>query len=90
MKADHRLREGVLEVSTGYGRWKEVARFRKGVAEAKLDRRKTESVRIRSTINQPPNALLAIREIILEKDGQSTLKPLTPVDRLHLPAAGLR
>lgn len=84
---DHRLREGVLEVSTGYGRWKEVARFKKGVAEAKLDRRKIESIRIRSTINQPPNALLAIREIILEKEGQSTLKPLTPVDRLHLSGA---
>ena len=84
---DHILREGVLEVSTGYGRWKEVARFKKGVAETKLDRSKIVSVRIRSTINQPPNALLAIREIILEKNGQSTLKTLSPVDRLHLPAA---
>lgn len=25
---DHRLRQGVLEVSTGYGRWQEVARFK--------------------------------------------------------------
>ena len=82
---DHILRQGVLEVSSGYGRWKEVARFEKGVAEAKLDGRPVVAVRLRSTINQPPFALLAVREIILEKEGKSTLKDLSPVERLRLP-----
>ena len=83
--ADHILRQGVLEVSSGYGRWKEVARFKKGVAEAKLDGTPVAAVRIRSTINQPPFALLAVREIILEKNGKSTLKEISPVERLRLP-----
>lgn len=82
---DHRLHAGVLEVSSGYGRWKAVARFEKGVAEARLDGTPVVAVRIRSTIDQPPLALLAVREIILEKKGQSTLKALTPLERLHLP-----
>ena len=73
-------------MSSGYGRWKEVARFKKGVASAKLDGTPLVAVRLRSTINQPPQALLAVREIILEKDGQSTLKQLSPVERLKLPA----
>lgn len=84
---DHILRQGVLEVSSGYGRWKVVARFKKGVAEAKLDGTRVEAVRIRSTINQPPFALLAVREIILEKNGKSTLKEISPVERLRLPVA---
>lgn len=83
---DHRLRDGVLEVSSGYGRWKEVARFTHGVAEANLDGTPIAAIRLRSTINQPPSALLAVREFILEKDGQSTLRPLTPAERLRLPA----
>ncbi len=83
---DHILRQGVLEVSCGYGRWKEVARFEKGVAEAKLDGAPVVAVRIRSTANQSPLDLLAVREIILEKDGKSTLKALSPAERLRLPA----
>ena len=82
---DHILRQGVLEVSSGYGRWREVARFKKGVAEARLAGPPTVAVRIRSTINQSPNDLLAVREIILEKDGKSTLKEISPVERLRLP-----
>jgi hypothetical protein len=85
-KGDHILRQGILEVSSGYGRWQEVARFEKGVAEAKLDGTPVVAVRIRSTINQPPFDLLAVREVILEKDGQSTLKKVSPVERLRLPA----
>ena len=82
------LRQGVLETSSGYGRWKEVARFQKGVAEAKLeDGKPVVAVRLRSTINQSPFDLLAVREIILEKDGQSTLKEISPVERLRLPPA---
>jgi hexosaminidase len=83
---DHILRQGVLEVSCGYGRWKEVARFNKGVAEATLDKTPVVAVRIRSLINQSPFDLLAVREIILEKEGVSTLKQLSPVERLRLPA----
>ena len=45
------------------------------------------AVRIRSTINQSPFDLLAVREIILEKDGKSTLKEISPVERLRLPPA---
>ncbi len=84
---DHSLRQGVLEVSSGYGRWKEVACFKKGVAEAKLDGSLVVAVRLRSTINQSPFDLLAVREFILEKDGKSTLKELSPVERLRLPPA---
>jgi hexosaminidase len=85
---DHILRQGVLEVSRGYGRWSEVARFDNGVAEANLDDAKpVVAVRLRSTINQSPFDLLAVREIILEKDGKSTLKEILPVERLRLPAA---
>jgi hypothetical protein len=84
---DYILREGELEVSSGYGRWKVVARFGKGVAEAKLDKTPVVAVRIRSLVDQSPCDLLAVREIILEKDGVSTLKQLTPVERLRLPAA---
>ena len=84
---DHRLRQGVLEVSTGYGRWQEVARFKNGVADASLDNRRVVALRIRSTINQPPNAVLAIREFVLWKNGKSTLRELSPVERLRIPAA---
>ena len=84
---DHILRQGVLEVSTGYGRWHAVAQFKQGVAEAKLDGTPVAAVRLRSTMNQPPNALLAVREIIFEKAGKSTLKEISPVERLRLPAA---
>ncbi len=84
---DHILRRGVLETSNGYGRWKEVARFKRGVATATLGNTPVVAFRIRSTINQPPLALLALREIILEKDGKSTLKAISPVERLRLPAA---
>ena len=83
---DHILRQGILEVSKSYGQWKEVARFQNGIAEAALDGSPVVEVRIRSTINQPPFALLAVREFILEKNGKSTLKELTPVQRLKLPA----
>jgi len=82
---EHILRQGVLEVSTGYGRWKDVARFENGVAEARLEGTPVVAVRIRSTINQSPFDLLAVREIILEKDGKSTLKEISPVERLRLP-----
>lgn len=83
---DHRLRLGVLEVSTGYGRWQEVVRFKNGVADAALDDRRVVALRIRSTINQPPNAVLAIREFVLWKNGKSTLRELSPVERLRIPA----
>lgn len=86
-KGDHILRQGILEVSSGYGRWQEVARFEKGIAEAKLDGKPVVAVRIRSTINQSPFDLLAVREIILEKGGKSTLKEISPVERLRLPPA---
>jgi hexosaminidase len=82
---DHRLFEGVLEVSEGYGRWKVVAPFKKGVARAVLDSKPVVAIRLRSTINQPPFALLAVREIVLEKEGKTTLREWTPVERLHLP-----
>lgn len=83
---DHILREGILEISSGYGQWKEVARFKNGVAEAKTDGTIISEVRIRSSINQNPFDLLAIREIILEKNANSTLKDISPVERLRLPA----
>jgi len=83
---DHVLRQGVLEVSSGYGRWREVARFENGVAEAKLGDTPVAAVRLRSTVNQSPFALLAVREIILEREGHSTLKTVSPVERLRLPA----
>lgn len=84
---DHILRQGVLEVSCGYGRWKEVARFEKGTAEARLDGTPVVAIRLRSTLNQSPLDMLAVREIILEKDGKSTLKTLSAVERLRLPTA---
>ena len=83
---DHILQQGVLEVSKSYGQWKEVAKFQNGIAEATLDGAPVVEVRIRSTINQPPFALLAVREFILERNGKSTLKELTPVERLKLPS----
>lgn len=83
---DHILRQGILEVSEGYGRWRTVARFERGVAEATLDDRPVAAVRLRSTINQPPFALLAVREIVLEQAGQSTVKTIPPLERLRLPA----
>jgi hypothetical protein len=82
---DHRLRLGVLEVSTGYGQWQEVARFKNGVADAALDDRRVVALRIRSTINQPPNAVMAIREFMLWKNGKSTLRELSAVERLRIP-----
>ena len=82
---DHILRQGVLEVSCAYGRWKEVARFDQGVAEATLDGTPVVAVRFRSTINQSPLDLLAVREIILEKNGKTTLKEISPIERLKLP-----
>jgi len=82
---NHILRQGVLEVSTGYGRWKVVAPFKRGVAEAKLGGAPIVAVRLRSTMNQSPFDLLAVREIILEWAGKSTLKEITPVERLRLP-----
>ncbi len=84
---DHILRQGVLELSWGYGRWKEVARFERGVAEARLDGSPVVAIRLRSSINQSPFDLLAVREFILEKGGKSTLREITPVERLGLPAA---
>jgi hexosaminidase len=84
---DHILRQGVLEVSTGYGRWQKVARFKKGVATATLGKTPVVAVRLRSTINQSPFDLLAVREIILEQAGKSTLKEISPVERLRLPTA---
>jgi hypothetical protein len=64
-----------------------VAHFHNGVAEAKLDGASVVAVRIRSVIDQSPFDLLAVREVILEKDGISTLKRISPVERLRLPAA---
>lgn len=84
---DHILRQGVVEVSWGYGRWREVARFERGVAEARLDGSPVVAVRLRSSINQSPYDLLAVREFILEKGGKSTLREIAPVERLGLPAA---
>lgn len=84
---DHILREGVLEVSWSYGQWKEVARFKNGIAEAKIEGMIVSEVRIRSTINQNPFDLLAVREITLTKAGKSSLKELSPIDRLKLPSA---
>ena len=84
---DHILRQGVLEVSSGYGRWKEVAQFKNGVAEARLaDGKPVCAVRFRSSSNQSPFDLLAVREIMLGKKGKSTLKDISPVERLRLPA----
>ena len=82
---DHILRQGVLEVSPGYGRWKTVARFSKGVASATLDKTPVVAFRLRSTMDQSPFDLLAVLEFILEKDGKTTLKQISPVERLHLP-----
>jgi hypothetical protein len=83
---DHILRQGVLEVSPGYGRWKTVGHFSKGVASATLDKTPVSAFRIRSTIDQSPFDLLAVREFILEKIGKTTLKNISPVERLHLAA----
>jgi hypothetical protein len=82
---DLSLGQGALEVSIGYGRWREVARFVRGTAAATLDATPVAAVRLRSTIHQPPLALLAVREIVFGKNGRSTLKHLTPIERLRLP-----
>ena len=79
------LRQGVLEVSSAYGRWQTVSLFTNGIASAKLDANPVASVRIRSTTDQSPYDLMAIREIILQKDGYTTLQTLSPVERLRLP-----
>ena len=68
------LRQGALDVSEDLRVWREVAPFHNGVAEAKLNGEPVRAVRLRSTVSQDMYDWLAVREIVLEKNGESTLK----------------
>jgi hypothetical protein len=49
-----------------------------------------DTERVGRCLASTPFALFAVREIILEKDGKSTLKEISAVERLRLPAGSAK
>jgi hypothetical protein len=66
---DDKLHHGVLEGSTDGTTWQQLAEFKRGIAEAKLDpAQQVKAIRIRATQDQ--DNWLIIREVLLNDDAE--------------------